>query len=123
MSPAAGGIGRSPSVSKGRRPVIDDELELREPVPVIDLGPEQRTNALRHRGRRAERHRLESLRAARERQLGMTLADAALADHVEDVVERRCRKPLAPYTFAQHGAELDRQLAVRDGAVAFNGPV
>src|SRR5579864_1367643 len=112
---------RSASANRSarRRPVIDDELEIRQTIPMMNLGSEQRMNAPWHRRRRVKRDCGKALAAARDRELRVAFADAALIGYVEHIVERGRRKALAPRALAQRCAERQCQFTGEERAIAF----
>src|SRR5262249_47259803 len=116
------GLARPPSYDSGRLPVLDDELQRQEAVPLVDLGPVRCAQRFRQRFSVAEQDRLEALAAAGQREPRVLGAHRALIEHREHAIEQRRRKALAPDLIAQERRELEGQLAARELAVGVERP-
>ena len=90
-----------------RLPVDDDELERDGAVPLVRIGPVDRPYRRRKRVDMVEEDCGKAVRAGAgslEDELQMLLADDPLLGNVEEVVEGRRGKPLAPDFARQRGA-------------------
>src|SRR6516225_1144016 len=103
-------------------PVLDDELEPQQSQVLAHFGSEDGADAGGERTDVPEHHCLEAAATAIERQAKMLIADHALSQDLEDIVEGRRRKPLAPNPVAERLCELETQLVGFERAVAFELP-
>src|SRR6266516_7377878 len=76
--------------------MLDHQLQILHSVELVDREPVRCTHARGQGIERIEAHRLDGAPAAREFELGVLLADHALAEYLELVAEKRLGKALSP---------------------------